>query len=367
MPAKVSLATRVARWLIESEVPTDREYFPGMIPIELRALSQTPKLIWPDKKTQPIAKPLSPRPTPGDKLPSDVDYLVITWTREEHEALRKVFTPKVKREDWYPYTRRYHSYLRRIRSGRDPPPSRRSQRLGSYSQVNVGDKRVLCFKSELHLAQDGIKLPLLNLIVQLIEEARPRHVLSIGTAGGVKEDDLLGYAVVSNAARFKLMEEFKRKSYNGRLFKSDWKIRTSEFDVAEGLMMTMTEPPFAPYSTRIPFNGSPIQLPPNAPRIRFRPEDPIITTDGFLYGTSTNGLDQLGSAVEMDDAVIAMGCESSDSKPPYCFVRNVSDPVINGALEKPVADMWAVFFYKRFGLQTSFNGALATWAIIAGN
>jgi len=75
----------------------------------------------------------------------------------------------------------------------------------------------------------------------------------------------------------------------------------------------------------------------------------------------------LGSAVEMDDAVIAMVCDEMHSKPKYAFVRNVSDPVLNGDLDEKVQIMWAVWYYTQFGLETSFNGALATWSIIAGN
>ena len=41
-----------------------------------------------------------------------------------------------------------------------------------------GAKRVLCFKSELHLSQDGPKLPVRDLWAQLIQETQPRLVIT---------------------------------------------------------------------------------------------------------------------------------------------------------------------------------------------
>ncbi len=49
----------------------------------------------------------------------------------------------------------------------------------------------------------------------------------------------------------------------------------------------------------------------------------------------------------------------------YGFVRNVSDPVINGLLPDPLQDSWAGYIYQEQGLYTSYNGALATWALLA--
>jgi hypothetical protein len=51
----------------------------------------------------------------------------------------------------------------------------------------------------------------------------------------------------------------------------------------------------------------------------------------------------------------------------YALVRNISGPVLNGDLDERVQIMWAVWYYKKYGVQTSFNAALATWSVIAGN
>ena len=59
---------------------------------------------------------------------------------------------------------------------------------------------------------------------------------------------------------------------------------------------------------------------------------PILTTDFFEFGTSTNNLEKLGIAVEMDDACLGLACSELKSPPQWACVRNASDPAINGKL-----------------------------------
>jgi hypothetical protein len=47
-------------------------------------------------------------------------------------------------------------------------------------------------------------------------------------------------------------------------------------------------------------------------------------------------------------------------------VRNVSDPLQNAALPSDAQGNWGSAVYDVFGLYTSFNGALVTWALLAG-
>ena len=44
--------------------------------------------------------------SPDEELPS-VEWLVITWTKDEHKALRRAFTPTVKIDDWFKYTHNF--------------------------------------------------------------------------------------------------------------------------------------------------------------------------------------------------------------------------------------------------------------------
>jgi len=364
----ISYRKQIARSLLDSQIEYDETVMRSLLPAEtlaslsaLKAVS-LPAISWPRPELAPTPEPLNVT-SPDQELPS-VDWLVITWTKDEHRALRRAFTPSVKIDDWYKYTHNFETYIPELRPG---APSRRVERIGSYYKVKIGNKDVLCFKSEFHLNQDGKKLPLKKMIKQLIEETDAKHVLSIGTAGGVADKDELGDVVVSNSALFNLQDEFKNEEFNNKKFQSDWDINQTLFDEIRKQMISIQEPGYAPPTKRIPFEGQPISLPPNKPNINYQKEHPIITTDFFEFGNSANHLDQLGSAVEMDDAVIAMVCDEMLSKPKYAFVRNVSDPVLNGDLDEKVQIMWAVWYYTQFGLETSFNGALATWSIIAGN
>jgi nucleoside phosphorylase len=262
-------------------------------------------------------------------------------------------------------------------------------RLGSWLTTKVGARSVVCFKSELHLNQDGIPtgdgratLPVKDLFLQLIAEAEPQVVLTIGTAGGVAADQDLGDAVVTRAAKFRLADEFANEEFNDKTFSSDWQIPRGQFTAArklmEGFADQLVEPAFAPPTKRYPFEGSPVKpTPANRPNIKLDGDDfpafhPILTTDFFEFGTSANKLDEQGCAVEMGDAVLGLASAELDQPPHWAVVRNISDPVINADLPRNpnmVLDMqahWAVWFYEAFGYWTSVSGALATWGIVAG-
>jgi hypothetical protein len=248
---------------------------------------------------------------------------------------------------------------------------------------------VLGVKSELHLNQDGIKtgegtatLPVKDFFAQIIAEAQPELVATVGTSGGVFADFGLGDVVVSRAARFRCAQEFRNESFNHQTYRSDWRIPTDHFDEAEKLMQPfagdLQEPPVGPPSVRYHPDGPLLEPPVNSPKVRLEQDHrdmpefhPVLTTDYFEYGTSTNHLDQEGAAVEMDDAVLGLVSSQLERPPRWVTVRNLSDPQINGAL--PAADyhlntqtMWAVAYYTAYGYYTSLTGALATWAIVAG-
>ena len=93
-----------------------------------------------------------------------------------------------------------------------------------------------------------------------------------------------------------------------------------------------------------------------------------MTTD-FYYVANGNNSDAF-SFLEMDDAVI--GREANAMNVPFACIRNISDPIVPGLTKdgKVIADSirndWSGLIYKTFGLYSSFNGALATWATIAG-
>jgi len=98
---------------------------------------------------------------------------------------------------------------------------------------------------------------------------------------------------------------------------------------------------------------------------------PILTTDYFEYGTTTNRLDQEGAAVEMGDAALGLASSELADAPHWAVVRNMSDPVINGELPAKEFHLnqqttWAVGYYTAYGKWTSIIGALTAWGIVAG-
>jgi hypothetical protein len=106
--------------------------------------------------TAPIPKPFPSAPAPGKKLP-EADVVAITWTVAERNAMADGLSPGHAGPSWYRYNRGYVDfYDERIREG---APSKRGEILGTYFPVEIAGKRVLCFKSELHLNQDGIQEP----------------------------------------------------------------------------------------------------------------------------------------------------------------------------------------------------------------
>lgn len=342
---------------------------------------------------RPIPVPIDPMPALDAALPR-ADVVVITWTVDETMALCDVMTPGFSRDHWYRYARNFDQYLPKIRAG---APARGVMRLASYFPVRIGTKKVLCMKSELHLNQDGItrppagsahkaSLPVRDLFHQILDETRAKLIITTGTAGAVFAEHDLGDVVVTRGAKFRCKQEFRDSPFNDKTYKSDWTVKTKHFAKARALMGAfkheLAEPEFLPPTVNYaPLDHIPRPIRENDPDIKLDGRDmpafhPILTTDFFEFGTSLNHLEQIGSAVEMGDAVLGLVVEeraaAGKSTPRWLVVRNCSDPQINGKLRsKPARQslqaMWAVYYYQGFGYWTSMNSALACWAIIAAN
>ena len=352
---------------------------------------------------KPIGSPLAVKPDKGDSLPK-ADIVIITWTAAEADALADIFTCPYHRpvrsepsqKDWYQYSKNFETKFKdQIRKG---APSRGQcddvNLLGSYFPCKVGTKNVLCFKSELHLNQDGKKtgkgtatLPVKDLFKQIIEESQPSHILTTGTCGATYLDHELGDVVVTKSAKFRCSREFRNEHFNHKIYESNWDISTKYFTNAESFMQqhgeTIQEPKILPPTIKFSYTGSPIPTKQNKPNIFLEGSNlpnpsPILTTDYFEFGNSTNNnLQNEGCGVEMGDAALGLLCsELGDQAPKWAVIRNLSDPVINGNLREDPKDsplprimlqsMWATWYYDTYGYYTSINSALTTWAIIAG-
>jgi hypothetical protein len=181
-------------------------------------------------------------------------------------------------------------------------------------------------------------------------------------------------------------EEFGTAPFNGKTYKSQWKVPTSHIADAESLMAgfagDLQEPAVGAPSPEYSGAGSLSEPTQNdTPAIHLDGAGampafhPILTTDYFEYGTTANRLDQKGAAVEMGDAALGLACEelrrAKITPPKWAAVRNMSDPVIEGELPAKQFHLneqttWAVAFYTGYGRYTSIMSSLAAWAIIAG-
>ena len=337
---------------------------------------------WPSG-LEPTPVPLAVEPAIDDPLPR-ADVLVVTWTAAEWRALADVLTPGVDGpRRWYRYARGFESYLPTIRGG---APARLSRRLGAYHPTRIGTRTVLCFKSELHLNQDGVRtgdgtatLPVADLVRQLIAEVQPKLVITTGTCGATFPDHELGDVLVTRGAAFRLEQEFRNEPYARQAYRSPQRLRRKHLTKAREIMAEfaahLDEPDFAPPTPRYGWQGDLLPGPHNTPDLKIDGDDlpefhPILSADWFLFGTTTNGLEHDGCGVEMGDAVFGLVCdELGDAAPRWLVVRNLSNPAIDGRLPRgPNADvqgLWSGFYYDTYGYWTSVNSSIACWALIA--
>jgi hypothetical protein len=357
----------------------------------------------------PRPQPLAVEPDPDDDLPR-ADVLVVTWTVAEVEALADVLTPGFNRQNWYRYQKNFESYLPEMRRG---TPARNAQRLGSYFPIRIAGRDVLCVKSELHLNQDGVKtgdgtatLPVKRFFRQMIDEVQPSLVITVGTAGATFSPNKqvtvggmecppheLGDVIITRGAKFRLSQEFKNEPFANQAYRcTSFTIPTSRLNATKDLLAVhannLTEPDFGAPTTKYNMPGL-VQGFKNNPDFRIDGRDfpafhPMLTTDSFEFGTSTNGLEHEGCGVEMGDAVLGMVVEEMKTEgaahvPDWLVIRNASDPQINGALPdrnnpqvpaqlRQALNMqahWAVWYYEAYGYWTSVNSAIAVWAMTA--
>lgn len=297
--------------------------------------------------------PMPGRKPRGASLPG-ADVLIVTWTVDEGHALSRVLTPGFdSSNDWKPYTKNFDSIATEMRPG---CPALEKQRLGSYWTTKIGSRRVTLFKSDSHMSQDGPKLANARVWRQIIEDCKPRWVITTGTGGGIGSQGAVGDVVVSRFVTFDCKRQFKR--LNGDSFASPQDPPAGRFAEAKSL-----------------FEANRKFLPPDnarAPEIlsAAASTDGVLTTDffGFDNTDDTYGLEGKGGLSEMGDAVLGMVCEALGGKAPqYVMVRNVSDPQIDSnGLTLAQQTTLAANIYKAYGRWSSVCSAIVCWAIVAG-
>lgn len=316
-------------------------------------LSRYTDVPWP----KGLAPKTGAKPNRGSNSPLPrADVLVVTWTVDEGHALSRVLTPgKDSRNDYLSYTHNFATLSKKMRRG---CPALEARRLGAYWTTSIGGKSVVVFKSDSHMSQDGPQLPNIDVWRQIIEEVRPKLVITTGTAGGIGTALEVGDVIVSSIVRFDCTSKFKKEPFAQANYASS-AAKTTHFATARSL-----------------FKVNASQLPKDSTRlpkiIRVAPKElksSVVTTDFFGFDTSDDHykLQGLGDVSEMGDAVLGLvASEMGESAPRWLAIRNVSDPQIkaDGLTLKQQAAI-AAQIYKGFGRWSSVCSAITCWASIA--
>lgn len=317
-------------------------------------------------KLQPIPWPVGLKPTPvlqvpypkiGSPLPNNlkgkkIDAVIVTWTVAEALALSDVLTPTFRsNEHWYDYTSNWATFEPLIRNG---APAKESRCLGKYFFTTIGEKLVLCFKSELHMSQDGPQLPVLELFKQIVAETQTPLILSVGTAGGIGDVETLGDVIVPQTVKFDCKREFKNAPFVGTSYNPtvSYSPRAIVHELIDANVVNLPAAKRNPRIYQTPITG-------------IAPMD-VVTTDFFGFDTAENfyGLKGIGAAVEMGDAVLGLAISEISNPPKWGICRNVSDPQIPNTGTIQDQDKIAGQIYTKYGYWTSLNSSIAAWAII---
>jgi hypothetical protein len=314
--------------------------------------------------------------TPSGDLPK-ADAIVITWAEAEWAAMEHVFCNSGQKMSYS--ARDEDSWSGWTKYTQGMPSVNNSQGWdywGSYRLVKVGSKTVILFKSNTHLDFPGEQY-LQQMITRFVQNAKPQLIMSIGTAGGARTSDHLGTVNVVHAGTF--FESGKPESLwpkYSNAWMANWNIvnqsgfkklllaiPTTGSDL-QGLCDQFNQYYKTSFSLS-ELNVNDLNMGDASPAINnlTGAGTSLLTTDSFVVATSAGNFNSY-ACVEMDDAVIAQVCASHNTA--FVFVRNISDPVQNSVLPAKDQGNWGSAIYDTYGIYTSYNGAIAAWAILAG-
>ena len=309
----------------------------------------------------------------GAELPA-ADVVVITWAGAEWAALEHVFCASTtslayadRSKGTWPGWTKYDKDL--------PAHSDDTWTYwGYYRLVEMNGSRVLLFKSNTHLDWPGEPI-LQQLISRIISVVKPKLFLSAGTAGGARTADHIGTVTVVRAGT---LYDAGKPQDQWSDYANSWMAGWKDVDMAGfGKLLfpvptekTDLESLCTQFNQFYQTNYTLAQLDPDELNMGdAQPKlfnltgagTPLLTTSTFVVATTAGNLAAF-ACVEMDDAIIAETCKAAGVA--FGFVRNISDPVQNVALPAKVQGNWGEAVYSVYGMYTSYNGAIATWAVL---
>jgi nucleoside phosphorylase len=333
----------------DSEAPAGLQFLAFSTATGLSRYSDVP---WPNGLVPKTGA--KPRGTSSSPLPR-ADVLVVTWTVDEGHALSRVLTPgKDSHNDYLSYTHNFAAISKKMRRG---CPALEAKRLGAYWTTSIGGKSVVVFKSDSHLSQDGPQVPNIDVWRQIIDEVRPKLVITTGTAGGIGRAFEVGDVIVSSIVRFDCIAKFKKQPFAQAHYASA-AAKTAHFAAARTL--------FKVNAGQLPKDNRRL---PKIVRVGAAAlTSSVVTTDFFGFDTSDNHykLQGLGDVSEMGDAVLGLVAQQmGKSAPRWLAIRNVSDPQIKAEGTLRQQAQVAAQIYKGFGRWSSVCSAITCWASIA--
>jgi hypothetical protein len=345
------------------------------------------------------------------------DAVVITWTTAEWSAIDHVFInsngtrlPSARdwETGWFLYTADAPAIpappppavlqpvapLLAVNPALSKPAGPPPPLWGYYTLVQIESKsgplKVLLFKSNAHLAHAPGFSAVAEMTARIIRESQPRYLYSTGTAGGARPDQKLGDAIITNCGTIEMKGGINRDYFNlnGKTFScSDWSAPESRVQATQeflffSLANVVTYPTLqalvGKLHAQVLGSDSVIlddllnsALLPESLRIsdvRSMENTPLLSTDYYFIASAGDAEEY--SFLEMDDAVLAKVCSEMGVK--CSFIRNISDPIVpaNGAKAQPlppeVRQRWSGLIYETYGLYTSVNSVLTTWATLSG-
>jgi Phosphorylase superfamily len=344
---------------------------------------------------------LKPTPQPlgkysaGEKITTalnvQADVLIILYTDDETRALLDVFTGNnawtpARKKQWNGYGHNFNQF-KPIIEGIDDDTALEDGLFGYLSAVKIGATNVVLFKSELHPKQNGVKLPFVPVIQQLVTELKPSLVLSTGTAGAIGSHVQCGDVVITTAARFHVQDTYPTFPQINALSSGDSQLtntvalKTTHLNFAAANLTKLSLPGLKSCYERLQSHSgfSFVQKPVAPPAIYVTGSHPvpgpqpmdIVSADFLTVDDSTDleGLQALGAMNDTDDAFAFFAiAQMTGAKPAWVSVRNASEPQIvapAGSSQDTIKSL-AGSIYGIYQYCSTLNSAFACWAIVAG-
>ncbi|MBS1523819.1 MAG: hypothetical protein JST50_22635 [Bacteroidetes bacterium] len=301
------------------------------------------------------------------------DYLVITWTEAETDALAKVLSRGQYK--FYGLTPAENNFVPlRIDITKLPLPNHLEltahdvQCHAFYFVTKVNGKSVICLKSNFHPKKEksGNKYggPLHDFIGWLVKNNNFKYIMTTGTSGCIWSSLDLGDVIVCNSARYDPNEQaLKDAGKPTAVFTSGVGLAgtltggKSQFDIMSGNLSVYAQCAITKMKPeRKPANG--------APRIYYKPSaagEPNTVISDIAFTAERDNIDNknyasMGATFDNNDAFVAEACKSAGYTN-WVSIRNISD--VPGAGSDST--------YDKYQDCSSIIGGLAIYAFIAGH